>query len=216
MWLARLAGTTTAAGVYVALRGWQRSWPAPASVFLWFLLAALLAGFAGTVVRRRSAGPSPLAAWLGWFARSGLVLGAVGLFLVLARGMPHDSAYARSDLARIADGQRAFQRDSGRVARSLDELGPRYQPHRAYVGSEALTMRFTPDGWTAEARPARTGQSCAIFEGSTAVAPATLPGIAACTVESRGAGFLGGWLLAAVGILAGAGSIAIARRITAT
>ncbi len=107
---------------------------------------------------------------------------------------------------------RVVQRDSGRAARSADELDRRYRSYRIYAGRETMTIRATPDGWTAEVRPTRTLQTCAIFEGSTPLAPATEPGVAVCTREPHGSGFWTRWLMVAIGVLAGAASMVISRR----
>ncbi len=212
MWLARLGGLLVGVGTFVALRGWYRTWPAPSSAASLLVLSATVVAVAEAIAGRLKLASPSLRAWARWAGGSGIVLGAVAWLLVMMIGVRHDGVYARGDLGRIADGLGAFQRDSGRAARSADDLDRRYRSYQAYVGWETMTIRATPDGWTAEVRPTRTLQTCAIYEGSTPLAPATAPGVAACTREPHGSGFWIGWLMVAIGVPVGASAALMDRR----
>ena len=131
-----------------------------------------------------------------------LVLALVSTFAALQRPA-QDADYMRSALQGIRDAEARLYADSGRYFTD---------PHRVTtVPWEVLPLRsiampviaLTADGWTAEMRGLRSGERCAIFGGSTALAPAVLAGTMVCTAPFTSSAFWSGIAIAAVGLALG-------------
>lgn len=83
----------------------------------------------------------------------------------------------KSDLRDLVFAEEAFYADSGRYS---SRIGPQGVAFRTREGNELLSLQLTDDGWTAKIRHAKTQTVCAIYVGSTRLAPATEEGVPAC------------------------------------
>jgi prepilin-type N-terminal cleavage/methylation domain-containing protein len=82
----------------------------------------------------------------------------------------------KSDLRNLATQQEAWLADSGRYT---DSMPP--SVWRTSSGVTGPTIALTADGWTAWVGHISTTRTCAIFVGTTPLAPATREGNPACT-----------------------------------
>ena len=86
----------------------------------------------------------------------------------------------KSDLRNMVTAQESYLADAATYYN-----GPVPGPTMAYGPSQNVTVTLsnvTNSGWSAVATSTATGRSCAIFIGTAPVpAPATQPGVAACT-----------------------------------
>jgi hypothetical protein len=82
----------------------------------------------------------------------------------------------KSDLRNLATQQEAWLADSGRYT---DSMPPRVW--RPTTGVTGPTIALTADGWTAWVGHISTTRTCAIFVGTTRLAPATREGNPACS-----------------------------------
>jgi hypothetical protein len=172
---------------FMLLFGALSAWASPER--FWDLTIGVALAAAGLVALVRALGP-----WHDWTEstdrrgpyRRFVLLGAISfaLFLVLAiiAKSGHLSSQdvarmrLRSDLDAVVEYQRTFLADSGRYAAVVP---PRADGSGA--GTRTTKVALTPDGFTAVARDATNGSECALFIGSTAIAPAKYPDFAACS-----------------------------------
>jgi ketosteroid isomerase-like protein len=87
-------------------------------------------------------------------------------------------ASMKSDLRNLVTAEEAFFADSVRYTAKVGRGGVEFI---ASGGNTSPIVRLTPDGWTATMGNVNTRTRCAIFVGSTPVAPATKEGQPACT-----------------------------------
>ena len=81
----------------------------------------------------------------------------------------------KSDLRNLVTAEENYLADH---AKYTTDLGPDY--HYS-AGNRPPTITLTGDGWTATLTSVSTGQTCAVFMGSTPASPATKEGAPACT-----------------------------------
>ena len=84
-------------------------------------------------------------------------------------------AAMKSDLRNLVTAEEAYFTDSMRYTTNL---GSRY---RTTTGMLGPTITLTGDGWTAKVTHASTTKVCAVYTGSTPLAPATKEGTPRCT-----------------------------------
>lgn len=82
----------------------------------------------------------------------------------------------RSDLRNLITAQEGYLADSGRYATSFPPT-----IWRPSTGVTGPTIAVTGDGWTATVGHISTPRTCAIFTGTTPIAPATKEGVPTCT-----------------------------------
>lgn len=82
----------------------------------------------------------------------------------------------KSDLRNLVTQQEAWMADSGSYAASFPTT-----IWRPTTGVTGPTITLTGDGWTASVGHVSTTRTCAIYVGSTPLAPATKEGVATCT-----------------------------------
>lgn len=82
----------------------------------------------------------------------------------------------KSDLRNLVTQQEAHMADSGRYATSFP-----LTVWRPTTGVTGPTITLTSDGWTATVGHTSTPKTCAIFVGTTPLAPATKEGVPTCT-----------------------------------
>ncbi len=83
-------------------------------------------------------------------------------------------AAMKSDLRNLVTAEETYLADSSKYA---TDLGDRY---RVSAGNRMPTITLTSDGWTASLTSTGTLQMCAVFVGSTPLAPATKEGAPTC------------------------------------
>src|SRR2546426_9038430 len=83
-------------------------------------------------------------------------------------------ASMKSDLRNLVTAEEAYFADS---IKYTTDLGTTYRTSTGVVGP---TIALTPDGWTATVSHTATPRTCAIFGGSTPIAPAVRKGEARC------------------------------------
>jgi len=81
----------------------------------------------------------------------------------------------KSDLRNLVTAEEAYFTDSMRYTTNL---GTRYRTTTGVLGP---TITLTGDGWTAKVSHAATSKVCAVFTGSTPLAPAAKEGAPRCT-----------------------------------
>lgn len=81
----------------------------------------------------------------------------------------------KSDLRNLVTAEEAYFTDSMRYTTNL---GTRYRTTTGVLGP---TITLTGDGWTAKVSHASTTKICAVFTGSTPLAPAMKEGAPRCT-----------------------------------
>lgn len=84
-------------------------------------------------------------------------------------------AAMKSDLRNLVTAEEAYFADS---IRYTTDLGAAFRMSPGVVGP---TITLTADGWTATASHTSTTKTCAVYAGSTALAPATKEGEPRCT-----------------------------------
>jgi type IV pilus assembly protein PilA len=110
-----------------------------------------------------------------------IVMAIIGLLatIVIPRFSARDKAFVatmKTDLRNLLTQEEARKIDSGSYAASF--------PPTIWIPSAGVTgptITLTPDGWTAAVGHTSTPRTCAIFVGSTALAPATVEGVPTCT-----------------------------------
>jgi len=96
-------------------------------------------------------------------------------------GNPADAAYIaamKSDLRNLVTAEEAFFADSIRYTERVGRGGLEFA---VSAWNTPLIIKVTGDGWTATIGNVRTRARCAIFVGSTPVAPATREGEPKCS-----------------------------------
>ena len=83
-------------------------------------------------------------------------------------------ASMKSDLRNLVTAEEAYFADS---VKYTTNLGTAFATSAGVVGP---TIALTADGWTARVSHTTTPKTCAIYVGSTALAPATKEGAPAC------------------------------------
>src|SRR5436190_1062349 len=146
-----------------------------------------------------------------------LVLVCAGaLFTALALGAvpkmagTKEKAYLaemKSDLRNLVTAEEAYFADSTRFTTNLGSM------YSASSGVTGPTIATTADGWTAHVGQTSTVYTCAIFVGSTPLAPATAEGAPAC--DNIRPPFAGRVLLV-VGLAIALGAGAALARVTPT
>ena len=81
----------------------------------------------------------------------------------------------KSDLRNLVTAEEAYFADSIKYTTAL---GTAYATSAGVTGP---TITLTADGWTATVSHTSTTKTCAVFTGSTALAPATKEGAPQCT-----------------------------------
>lgn len=108
-----------------------------------------------------------------------LLLAVVFFVVVKSQGAPRQPAATvtmMSDLKNLAMYQGSVKDSTGRYATTLEALD-----YRLSEGVTDLAIALTPDGYNMSVGYGGSPIRCAIFAGTTAVAPATRPGTPACT-----------------------------------
>jgi len=82
----------------------------------------------------------------------------------------------RSDLRNLVTQEEAWKMDSGSYATSFPSTI--WSPSTGVTGP---TIALTADGWTASVGHVSSPRTCAIFVGSTPLAPAVKEGVPTCT-----------------------------------
>ena len=82
----------------------------------------------------------------------------------------------KSDLRNLLTQQESHMADSGRYAASFP-----ITVFRPSTGVTGPTIAVTSDGWTATVGHTSTTRTCAIFAGTSSLAPATKEGVPECT-----------------------------------
>lgn len=82
----------------------------------------------------------------------------------------------KSDLRNLLTVQEGWLADSGSYATSFPTT-----IWRTSTGVTGPTITLTANGWTASVGHMSTAKTCAIFVGTTALAPATKEGVPTCT-----------------------------------
>ncbi len=82
----------------------------------------------------------------------------------------------KADLRNLLTQQESFMADSGRYVTSFP-----LSVWRPTTGVTGPTIALTSDGWTATVGHVATPRTCAIFAGTTPLAPATKEGVPTCT-----------------------------------
>ena len=86
-------------------------------------------------------------------------------------------AAMKSDLRNLVLAEEAFWADSEKYSPTIGPGGVDFRPSE---GNTLLSLQLTEDGWTAKMGRVNTPTVCAIYVGSTPLAPATKEGIPAC------------------------------------
>jgi prepilin-type N-terminal cleavage/methylation domain-containing protein len=82
----------------------------------------------------------------------------------------------KSDLRNLLTVQEGWMADSGSYATSFPTT-----ISRPTTGVTGPTITLTANGWTASVGHVSTAKTCAIFVGTTSLAPATKEGVPTCT-----------------------------------
>jgi prepilin-type N-terminal cleavage/methylation domain-containing protein len=82
----------------------------------------------------------------------------------------------KSDLRNLLTVQEGWMADSGSYATSFPTT-----IWRTTTGVTGPTITLTANGWTASVGHMSTAKTCAIFVGTTSLAPATKEGVPTCT-----------------------------------
>ena len=86
-------------------------------------------------------------------------------------------ASMKSDLRNLVTAEEAFFADSVKYTQTVGAGGVQFSTTSGVTGP---TIATTADGWTAWVSHTTTTKSCAIYVGSTALAPATKEGAPTC------------------------------------
>ncbi len=84
-------------------------------------------------------------------------------------------AAMKSDLRNLVTAEENYLADSSKYTTDLEDR------YRVSTGNRMPTITLTADGWTASITSTTTLQTCAVFVGSTPLAPATKEGAPACS-----------------------------------
>ena len=84
-------------------------------------------------------------------------------------------AAMKTDLRNLVTAEEAYFTDSMKYTTNL---GTRYRTTTGVLGP---TITLTGDGWTAKVSHGTTSKICAVFTGSTSLAPAAKEGVPRCT-----------------------------------
>jgi prepilin-type N-terminal cleavage/methylation domain-containing protein len=87
-------------------------------------------------------------------------------------------ASMKSDLRNLVTAEEAFFADSVKYTTTIGAGGIQFSTTSGVTGP---TIATTTDGWTAWVAHTTTGKTCAIYVGSTALAPASKEGEPRCT-----------------------------------
>jgi len=86
-------------------------------------------------------------------------------------------AAMKSDLRNLVTAEENYFAQNLKYATPTDLAGA----YTVSAGNSMPTITLTGDGWTATLTSVSTGQTCAVFMGSTPASPATKEGAPACT-----------------------------------
>jgi prepilin-type N-terminal cleavage/methylation domain-containing protein len=109
-----------------------------------------------------------------------VILGVLMSIAVQRLANTKEKAYLaamKSDLRALVTAEVVYSTDSLRYTTLIGPGGLSYQ---VTTGNASPAIAITPDGFTARISNRNTPKTCAIFVGSTALAPATREGIPAC------------------------------------
>jgi hypothetical protein len=141
--------------------------------------------------------PASIVLWLGWY------------FLMNSGTKEYAyRALMQTELRNLAQAEESFHLDSGRYAADTASLGSSWGSWSDVVGP---TITLTADGFQAVVGYESTNSTCAVFVGSTRLAPATQAGAPECSPVSQHRPWLG-WAVLGVGLLIGGVGIATAGR----
>ncbi len=106
-----------------------------------------------------------------------LIIGILAAIAIPKFANTKEKAYLasmKSDLRNLITAEEAYFADS---VKYTTNLGTAFSTTTGVVGP---TIALTADGWTANVSHTTTPKTCAIYVGSTALAPATKEGAPAC------------------------------------
>ena len=108
-----------------------------------------------------------------------VIIGLLATIVIPKLGSSREKALLtsmKSDLRNLLTQQEAWMADSGTYATS-------FPPGiwRTTTGVTGPTIALTANGWTATVGHVSTPKTCAIFVGTTPLAPATKEGVPTCT-----------------------------------
>jgi prepilin-type N-terminal cleavage/methylation domain-containing protein len=86
-------------------------------------------------------------------------------------------ASMKADLRNLVTAQVVYSTDS---LRYTTLIGPGGLVYQTTTGNASPTIAITRDGFTASMSNANTTKTCAVFIGSSSLAPATVEGVPAC------------------------------------
>src|SRR2546426_6255229 len=95
----------------------------------------------------------------------------------------HVLASLRNDLRNLVTAEEAYFADHGKYTANLKAIPGGFEPGQPFSvtpGNSMPRITLVGDGWTATIQNPNTRQVCAIFVGSTAIAPATQEGRPEC------------------------------------
>jgi len=107
-----------------------------------------------------------------------VIVGVLASIVIPKFANTREKAYLasmKSDLRNLVTAEEAYFADS--IAYTTN-LGPAYRTSTGVLGP---TITLTGDGWTATVGHTTTTRTCAVYTGSTALAPATTEGAPRCT-----------------------------------
>jgi len=158
--------------------------------------------------RLRSSRWAVTAVWLGG------ILTVIGLVITSRIRFGDTKEYMaggamRGDLRALVEVEDQLLRDSSKY---LDKVPPKLLTLTPGVGGPTMTL--TSDGWTAEVRHDWSSQVCAVFVGSTPLAPAVRQREPECTpISARPSPSLIGPVLLVAGVAIGiVGGVEVIRR----
>ena len=107
-----------------------------------------------------------------------VILGVLASIVIPKLANTKEKAYLasmKSDLRNLVTVEEAYFADSMRYTTNLGSA------YRTSTGVLGPTITLTADGWTAMVGHAASTKTCAVYSGSTALAPAVKEGTPRCT-----------------------------------
>jgi type IV pilus assembly protein PilA len=107
-----------------------------------------------------------------------VIIGVLASIVIPKFANTKEKAYLasmKSDLRNLVTAEEAYFADS---IKYTTNLGPAFRTSTGVVGP---TIVLTGDGWTAMVGHTATSRTCAVYTGSTPLAPATKEGAPQCT-----------------------------------
>ena len=109
-----------------------------------------------------------------------VIIGVLAAIAIPKFASTKEKAYIasmKSDLRNLITAEEAFYADSIKYTKTIGARGLKFT---ATTGNANPRIALTANGWTARISSANTKKTCAIFIGSTALAPATKEGEPKC------------------------------------